>query len=159
MLKAVFMVVLAALLGCSGPYGRIAVNADVKKQFESYNVLPDHRYYYSGSFARPRAVIGIHKDYTLQSRFWIPVDLTPEQLKRWVDYFGPTTQSFRNANGSEILTEGGQKIGVWYAFRNWKDWATVKMIDDHVVNISTPIFKERKGIVSGIFTANSKSTH
>lgn len=148
-LNIVLLVILSAVTGCGGHYGRLAVNDTVEMQFENYEVLADHRYYYSGSQARPRAVIGIHETYTLQSKLWVPVDLTPEQLKDWVDYFGPTTKYIQGNNGSAILNEHGEKIGVWYAFIDWRDWAAVKMIDEKVVSISTPIEPLKERIIWG----------
>jgi hypothetical protein len=146
------LVILAfstTLLGCGGHYGGLVVSDDVKNQFESYQILPDHRYYYSGSFARPRAVIGVHEAYTLKTKLWVPVDLTPQQLKEWVEFFGPGTKQFKTNNGSEILADNGEKIGIWYALIDWKDWAMVKMIDDRVVSISTPISSQNKSSRSG----------
>jgi hypothetical protein len=141
MLKVMILVVLSVIPGCGGHYGRLAVNPNVKKQFENYEVLPDHRYYYDGSFATPRVVIGIQERYTLQSDLWLPVALTPKLLKYWVDYYGFDTKFFRG-NGSDILAENGKKIGVWYAFIDWRTWASVKMIDERVVQISVPIGRE-----------------
>ena len=132
------------MLGCSNHYGRLAVSGEAKAQFENYQILPDHRYYYSGPDARPRAAIGIHEDYTLESKFWIPIDLTSNQLKKWVNYRGPNSKYWQGANGSDILSDTGEKIGIWYAFRNWRDWARIEMIDEKVVNISTPIEHKSK---------------
>jgi hypothetical protein len=140
---------LSVLLGCGGHYGRLAVNNHVKMQFEDYQVLSDHLYYYSGSFARPRAVIGVHEAYTLQSDLWMPVALTPKQLKDWVDYLGPLTKHFQGSNGSDILAEDGTKIGVWYAFIDWRDWAAIKMIDEKIVSITTPIQQPKRKMVRG----------
>jgi hypothetical protein len=136
--------VLTPIIGCGGPYGRLSVSETVKMQIESYEVLPDHRYYYSGSFARPRAVIGVQEDYTLQSDLWVSVNLTPGLLRAWVDYFGAQTKYFQASNGSDILSENGNKIGVWYAFIDWKDWARIKMIDEKTVSISTPIVRQEE---------------
>jgi hypothetical protein len=147
-LSGVILVLAVSMFtGCGGHYGRLAASRDVEQQFENYQVLPDHRYYYSGSVARPRAVIGIHETYTLQSTLWVPVALTQDQLKAWVDYPDPSTKYFQGNNGAEILTEDGKRIGVWYALIDWRDWATVKMIDEHVVNISTPIIVEQKELI------------
>ncbi len=148
-LKIMLLVTLSVFLGCSGHYGRLAVNDAVKIQFEDYEILSDYHYYYSGSFARPRAVIGIHEAYTLQSDLWVPVALTRDRLKDWVNYYGSQTNYLQGSNGSDILTEDGKKIGVWYAFIDWKDWATVKMIDKKVVSISTPIVREKEKFIWG----------
>ena len=138
------LVCIPFVLGCSNNYGRLAVNGDVKSQFEKYQILPDHSYYYSGSKARPRAVIGIHKDYTLDSKFWNPIELTSNQLKRWVNYFGPHSQYVQPANGSDILSDQGERIGVWYAFIDWRDWVRVEMVAEKIVNISKPIERNPK---------------
>ena len=147
LLKLIAFVALMVLVGCGGHYGRLAVNHDVKAQFEDYQVLPDHRYYYSGSEARPRAVIGIREEYTLQSDLWVPVDLTSKRLKDWVDYFGPNTRFSQGNNGSDILAEDGSRIGIWYAFVDWRDWAAVKMIDEKVVSITTPITRDDERLI------------
>ena len=139
LLKAIFLVVLSVFLGCSGNYGKLAVNDNVKLQFENYEILSDHQYYFSGSESRPRAVIGVQKAYTLQSRLWQPVDLTSERIRSWLNFSNLKSKYFLRNNGSDILTEDGKKIGIWYAFIDWKDWATIKMINERVVNISTPI--------------------
>lgn len=139
MLIISLLVVFLSIFGCGANYGRLSFNRDVKRQFETYEVLPDHRYYYSGSIARPRAVIGIQASYTLAPGLWMPVDLTAEQLKGWVDYYGPAKIYGQENNGFDILAPDGQKIGVWYAVINWKDYAVVRMVGDRVVSISAPI--------------------
>ena len=84
-------------------------------------------------------MIGIKKSYTLQSKLWVPIELTKVKLKRWVNYISEYEQYQLTNNGYAILAENGEKIGVWYAFIGWKDWAAVRMIDEGVVSISAPI--------------------
>jgi len=48
--------------------------------FKSYQILPDHRYYYSGAEGRPDAIMGIHPDYTLETTQWTEIDLTERSL-------------------------------------------------------------------------------
>jgi hypothetical protein len=136
---AVFLAIfLAGLSGCSGTYGRLVVNSDVKALFERNEVLPDHRYFYTESSTWPRVVIGLHKDYTLQSDFWRPVELTPERLNRWLKFPGDNRLVFMSSNGSDIFDKEGRKIGVWYALKDTRDWGVVQMIDDKTVNIILP---------------------
>lgn len=133
---AVFLAIcLTGLSGCSGTHGRLEISLDVKDMFERYEVLPDHRYFYTESSVWPRAVIGLHKDYTLQSDFWHPVKVTSEQLNRWLNFQGHSIQHFIENNGSNILDQDGRKIGVWYALKSKRDWGVVKIIDDKTVNI------------------------
>ena len=139
MIAAVFLVIyLAGLSACSGTYGRLEANSDVKDVFERYEVLPDHRYFYTESSTWPRAIIGLHQDYTLQSDYWHPVNVNPERLKRWVNFPGDFRHYFWVNNGSDILDQNGRKIGIWYALKDKREWGVVKMIDDKIVNIILP---------------------
>ena len=149
MVTAVFLVIcLAGLSGCSGTYGRMAgqsgsrgtygrlvINPSVKALFQRNEVLSDHQYFYTESSAQPRVIIGLHKDYTLQSDSWHPAKVTPERLKRWMDWEQDFRQKYMGRNGSDILDKKGRKIGVWYALKNDRDWGVVQMIDDKTVNI------------------------
>lgn len=152
------MLILAVtfMFGCGGHYGRLSASQTVKMQFENYEVLPDHRYYYSGSEARPRAVIGVHEATVLQSDLWVPVELTSDRLRGWVDYFGPNAKHFQGNNGAAILTEDGRKIGVWYAFIDWRDWAAVKMIDANTVSITTPIVSSETTLMFKYLNPNTE---
>ena len=138
LMTAALIFLLAWVAGCSGNYGRLNVNPEVKKQFENYQVSDDYRYYFSGSSVNPRVVIGIHKDYQLITNLWQPVDLSPHQLKFWVDPFS-LNANIDHSNGSDILTPDGKKIGVWYSFRDWRDWALVEIVGTDKVRIGMPI--------------------
>ena len=126
---------LAGLSGCSGTYGRLAVNSDVKALFERNEVLPDHQYFYTESPTWPRVVIALHKDYTLQSDYWHPVTATPQRINRWLNFQGDLRPYLTGGNGSDILDKNSRKIGVWYALKDTHDWGVVEMIDDRTVNI------------------------
>jgi hypothetical protein len=118
-----------------GPYGRLAVNSEVKALFQRNEVLPDHQYFYTESPAWPRVIIGLHTDYTLQSDYWHPVTATPKKIKRWMDWQHDDREKFMAQSGSDIFDKNGRRIGVWYALKNDRDWGVVKMIDDKTVNI------------------------
>jgi hypothetical protein len=133
-------VVFMASCSGTGQYGRLVPNDKVKNTFETYQLPPDYTYYYSGPDAYPKALIGIQNEYRLESKFWQPVDLTQTQLKRWLEMGGRPRPGYNlDRNGSDILAPDGRQVGIWYAVKNWKDRATVKMIDDKTVNISPPL--------------------
>jgi hypothetical protein len=111
---------------------------DVKQIFESYEVLPDYRYYYSGSDAYPNVIIGIKKEYQLQSELWKPVNLTADVLKNWLNFPRQRVGYDQNRRGSYILTPDGQQIGVYYANQDWRVWSSVKMEGDNLVMVSAP---------------------
>jgi len=130
-----FFIVTASFIGCADNFGRIQSSGEVTRMFETYKVLPDHRYYYSGSDAKPRGIIGIHSSYTLNSRLWKSVDLTPDQLKDWINFIlSDTTLSTYNY-GALILDSNGYQVGIWYS-----PWArtTVKMESDNHIVVHTP---------------------
>jgi hypothetical protein len=140
MIATIFlMICLAGLSACSGTYGRLAINSDVKALFERYEVLPDHHYFHSGLAPHPRAIIGLHKDYALQSDFWNPVKLTPEKLQRWLSFQSPHKNYYLGNNGLDIPDSEGRKIGIWFGLKDDRDWAVVKMIDHKTVNITLPM--------------------
>lgn len=130
------------MVGCAGKgnYGRLVPNDKVKSTFETYQLPPDFMYYYSGPDAYPNALIGIRDEYRLESKFWKPVDLTKTQLKKWLEMGGRPRPGYNlDRNGSDIIGPEGSQVGIWYAVKNWKDRATIKMIDDKTVNISPPL--------------------
>lgn len=139
---AVFYLVL--VLGCASTSGRIERDAEVTKAFKDYRVLPDHRYYYAGPAGRPDAIIGVRKAYILQSSIWTSVDLTSEQLKKWVrwmdDEYGASTR--RYPYGFRVVGPDGQDIGVWYSIY---DWTTVLLQDGYRVQIFPPQAKGSMG--------------
>jgi hypothetical protein len=143
---------VVVLAGCAGTgnYGRLAPNDKVKNAFETYQLPSDYQYYYSGPDAYPKALIGIQNEYRLESKFWKPVDLTTTQLKKWLELGGRPRPGYNlDRNGSDILAPDGRQVGIWYAVKNWKDRATVKMIDDKTLNISPPLedkIRRKRGV-------------
>jgi hypothetical protein len=87
----------------------------VSQIFQSHQVLPEYRYYFHGSATKPNVIMGIDRNYTLVTRLWKEVpDLTPEQLKRWIDQilaFLPPVRTY----GAYILGPSGEQVGIWYS--------------------------------------------
>lgn len=120
-LPAVSIMMAGLLAGCAlspearKDFGTLKLSSEVSDIFQAYQVLPNHKYYYTGSDTKPLAIIGIDQNYTLETRLWKAApDLTSEQLKKWVDQmlgFRPPVLTY----GSYILSATGQQIGVWYS--------------------------------------------
>ena len=139
--RGVIVALLFSLAACAGAgtYGKLVNDDEVDQLFKNLTVLPDHNYYYSGSDARPRAIIAIDETYTLSSRLWKPVDITTEQLKHWVLNPSRQAQFDSSTYGRFIMDDKGQRIGFWYSIVDWRDIATVKMLDATTVQVSTPV--------------------
>lgn len=127
------------LTGCGGTYGSFKYDEEVDTLFENLKVLPDHHYYFSGPESYPRAIIAIHKRYTLVSNLWKPVEMSEEKLKRWVRDPSRRGLYYPYTFGRYLLDADGGQMGLWYSLRDWRDFMTVKMLDGTRVQVSTPI--------------------
>jgi hypothetical protein len=128
-------VILTVLAACSGSYGRIERSNDVGKLFERYEILPDHRYFVTGPQAHPKAILAIHRSYTLQPGLWRPVEMTPELLNRLVDAMTGQLGFTPAIMGASVTNPEGKQIGVWYSPYSR---TTIRFEPDNVVVISLP---------------------
>lgn len=106
------------LNGCaaSQPGGKWEIEPEVQLLFESGTVLPDHTYYYLGSYTAPDSIIAISNQFTLRTRVWAQVDLTGDMLNGWLqwyrtEHYGPGCEY----RGGVILTPDGRQAGLWYS--------------------------------------------
>jgi len=109
---------LAILAGCAAgpPGGKWEIDPAAQQVFESGTVLPDHAYYYLGSFTAPDSIIAINKQFALRTRVWAQVDLTGQMLNGWLqwyrtEHYGPGCEY----RGGVILTPDGRQAGFWYS--------------------------------------------
>ena len=133
---------LFVLAGCAtgGNFGKTERNRDLDNMFLNYEVLPDHRYYTSGGFDAPDAILAIHRDYELDNTktYWrlIP-NVDYDQMRIWIDTIAPE-QDYRYSNAyfaAYILDPEGEKIGAWYSV---DPHATVKFLEGNRVLVYTP---------------------
>lgn len=114
-------------------YGKLKRDQDVNILFQSYKVLPDHKYYKAGQTEIPYAIIGIQNKYKLREGTWQKVELTTPLLRGWVskmdNIYGYPPY------GSVILDDNGQQIGIWYSS---KQWTTVIIEDNNEVAVLAP---------------------
>jgi hypothetical protein len=140
------ILMIGLLAGCAanqqarGNYGTLKPSSEVNQIFQKYQVLPQYRYYITGSETKPQAIIGIDQNYTLDTRLWQAVpDLTSEQLKEWVDQmllFRPQLYTF----GAYILGPNEQQVGIWYSPYND---TTVTMQADNQIEVVPPSYARR----------------
>lgn len=126
---AIMMVVMMAMLagGCAaGNYGKVSRSAEVDGIFSSGAIPSGYRYYYIGEKTDPPAILGIRNDYTLQTRFWMPVNLDNKQMETWRTYFKDSTgwvdHSSRERlrfSGYSLLDPKGQEFGILYSIYPW----------------------------------------
>jgi hypothetical protein len=140
----ILIVLLIILSGCAGNHGRLSRNSEANKIFNSYQILPDHRYYYSGPDGRPDAIMGIQGDYTLETSMWTEFDPFDDTLKKGVNWinFHHHSRARRYPYGFDIVGPDGKRIGIWYSI--W-EWTTVLVEADKRVKIFPPAMEESIG--------------
>ena len=114
-------------------FGKLKRDAETTQIFETYQILPNHKYYISAWGNIPYAIIGIHENYTLRKGLWKEVELTSQLLRSWVFQMEPIYGY--PPYGSNILDHEGNRLGVWYSS---KQWTTVIMEENNGVAVFTP---------------------
>jgi hypothetical protein len=139
-----FISVTFVIGGCAENYGRLQRSSEVDKIFKSYQVLPDHNYYYVGPDGRPDAIMGIESVYTLETTQWTQFDPSDKTLKTGVDSinFHHSTRVRNYPYGFIILDTEGKQVGIWYSI--W-DWTTVIMEENHHIKVFPPAVEEPFG--------------
>ncbi len=109
--------ILTALSGCMmSNYGKLKSNPEVKQSFETYQILPNHKYYYRGLENRPTVIVGINENYELNSKLWMQIDPESEDFRLIIDRV--SLQGMGRAVepwGFRILDPAGNDVGVWYS--------------------------------------------
>ncbi len=124
------------LAGCmASNYGRLQWRNSLTDTFQSAQLLPHHRYFYSGPDFKPWAVIAIHNDYQLKTQFWKDAELDSEKLRMWI---GNMRMDFGIAymfNGADIVGPNKEEIGIWYSFQ---ETTMVRLYADNTVTVKPP---------------------
>jgi len=140
---SVFLLVLIqlTLIGCASVPERasgIRASQAATDIWHSYQILPNYKYYYAGSDARPSYIIGIDDRYQLTSKLWKPVDLTPEMLKNWINYVEPRVGYDPSLYGADITDLSGQRVGLWYSVNDWRRLGTASVNEKMQVSVTRP---------------------
>ena len=114
-------------------YGKLKRDQDVNRTFETYKILPDHRYYTSGQAGIPYAIIGIQNIYKLRPGMWQEINLTKPLLRSWISQMNNIYGY--PPYGSVILDNNGKRIGVWYSS---KQWTTVIIEENNEIAVVAP---------------------
>ena len=112
-------ILVVALGSCTtGNFGRLQSDREITQAFKTLTILPDHKYYYRGTFSSPTVIVGINENFTLNLTLWVAVDPQSEDFKTLVDRVslqgmlgGSTVQPW----GFKILDQTGNTVGIWYS--------------------------------------------
>ena len=134
------IITLFLLAGCAtgGNYGKLDRDQDLNNMFLNYEVLPDHRYYTSGGYDAPDAILAIHRDYGLDNTktYWrlIP-NVDNAQMRKWIDTIAPEQNPRAGYFAAYILDPDGKRVGAWYSS---EAHATVKFLEGNKILVYTP---------------------
>ena len=149
MSQVAVILALFLLAGCAtgGNYGKLERNRDLDNMFLRYEVLPDHRYYSTGGFDAPSAILAVHTDYELDNsgNLWRGVpNVDSGQMRRWIDTIAPE-QNYRAGGyfAAYILDPNGKRVGAWYSI---EPQTTVKFLEGNKIQVWTPHLSPDIGI-------------
>jgi hypothetical protein len=131
--------VLAVILvscAASGNKGTLQRDQELNQMILASEVLPNHKYYFSGSSDKPNAILGIHEDYQLISQLWNTVQISSAQLAKWIATIAP--EDYRGPSGyiaSYILDPDGKKVGIWYSIQKT---TTVEFLEGNKIKVNSP---------------------
>ena len=112
-----FSMILITFSGCTlSNYGKLKSNPEVKQSFETYQILPNHKYYFRGAKSRPTVIVGINESYELNLKLWVQIDPESEDFRTIIDRvslqgMGTTAEPW----GFNIIDHAGNYVGVWYS--------------------------------------------
>ena len=132
---AVFM---STMLACTQNYGRLISSSEVTAKFKRFEVDENLNYFLFGQQVNPTAIIGLNKDYTLESDLWQRLDFDTISLQSLVDRMAGGNST--NRSGSFILDPDGNRIGVWFAGGGG---ATIKMAGEKRIAYISPTVRVR----------------
>jgi len=130
---AAALILLPVLTGCAGRYGSLRFDTEVMRTFEAAQVLPGYRYYTTGSETDPAAIVALRQNRPLRGA-WREITATPEILKRLGDEM--RGMRLEGPDGAAILDDRGERIGVWYSYRQYP--APPRLLDDGGVELNPP---------------------
>jgi hypothetical protein len=137
----VLVVIHGTLIGCANTFksSGVITSREATDIWHSYEILPNYKYYYSGSDAQPKYIIGIDDTYKLKSVLWKPVDLTSEMLKDWINFFRPRVGGYNPLPyGAFITGPNGEQIGLWYSVLDWRLTGSAKLGENNEVTVFMP---------------------
>ena len=117
---------------------RIVTSREATEIWHSYEINPNYNYYYSGPNSQPNYIIGIDNKYQFTSKLWKPVDLTPDMLKNWFNYYKPRVGYSLDLYGADITDLDGNRVGLWYSVHDWRRLGTASVGENNQVSVTRP---------------------
>lgn len=136
-----FVALAFACFGCAGllagKYGSIVPDGSATTAFESFQLDAGLNYYVSGADEYPNALLGLNKDYVLDSTLWKRIDPTPARFRDLVLQMQTRAwQVGQRQYGFAVVDDQGRRIGIWYSILPARTLVVMK--GDRHVEVYTP---------------------
>jgi hypothetical protein len=142
MLLCILAAAFFSFQGCANlqlkNFGTIVPDKDVTSAFEQFQMDGNYKYYISGSEVYPTSILGLSKDYTLDTDLWVEVAMTQKMFTMLVSNMEIRLLEccFQRQQGYAVLDNNGKKIGVWYSLLSGN--IVVRMKGDNKVTVYPP---------------------
>ncbi len=126
--------------GCAGfnpsrPQGQWLEDEEIQQLTATGTIFPDHSYYYLGSITAPDSFIAIDNHWQLRTRVWAGVEMTPQRLAGWLQWYRSEHDSGCEYRGGRILAPDGRQVGYWYSQNRFN---TIYMPETGVIEVYKP---------------------
>jgi hypothetical protein len=125
--------------GCAGTKNRgsLQIDRELEKIFLSYQVMTDYNYYTSGSYDKPNAILGVHKDYQMVTDFWVSIpNVNSAQIEKWIRTIDPEDRAPGHSYFAYyILDPEGKQVGFWYSIENH---TVIKFLEENKIDVYPP---------------------
>lgn len=106
--------------GCCGlasfrPQGQWLEDTGVQQTIEAGRIFGGHTYFYLGSITAPDSFIAIDNRWQLRTRVWAQVEMTPQRLDGWLQWYRTEHYGVCEYRGGRILAPDGRQVGYWYS--------------------------------------------
>ncbi|MCK5764005.1 MAG: hypothetical protein KAH05_07790, partial [Clostridiales bacterium] len=111
--------IIATSTGCAttGNYGKLNSSDEVTKNFEGYEVKPNHNYFRTGTDKNsPNAILALDNNYTLDnSSSWHSLGTLDNLEKLVKNMKSKASESLDSVNGADVLNPDEKDVGDWYS--------------------------------------------
>jgi len=117
-IAGVIVLVFIVLFGrrIRGKYGTLRASARADRDFQQYRCNELLTYYTSGSDECPTALMGIGRDFNLESELWKKKTFAGGEFKKVIQAMQQRVASVeQQLQGFEIFDRHGQYVGDWYS--------------------------------------------
>lgn len=138
----VAVLALLLLTACAGnlfpTFGRMPPSDKMTQAFESHSVNPDYNYFYSGCDDHPNVVVGLHRDYRMNTfDLWKPVAMSPARMAQIVEGMRvKANEGHHFLYGFDMHDPQGRPIGAWYSLPSAR--TCLEILPDGSVRIDPP---------------------